>query len=145
MITCEEGTPQCSETREKCLAKSNDTFEYTWYEPGPNECCGTCNKTEKPVETCSLKILEPKILRYNNCYSKEELPTETCTGPCETYENNSINFQGMVFGEKVCKCCSAEKTYSQQVIMICDGVEVPAEYTRISKCKCNQCGDAVSK
>lgn len=46
----------------------------------------------------------------------------------------------MILGNKVCKCCSAEETYTETVKMICDGKLIDAEYVRISRCKCDQCG-----
>lgn len=68
------------------------------------------------------------------------LPREVCSGACETHESSFMKLKGKLIGSKVCKCCSAEETYTETVKMICDGVPIDAEYVRIAKCKCEMCG-----
>jgi hypothetical protein len=46
----------CYETKETCVAKSNDQYTYHWYEPKPQECCGVCNKT-KSIQMLYIYIL----------------------------------------------------------------------------------------
>ncbi len=46
---CEKGQikckPQCEENKKSCEAKTNEEFIYFYIYPGPNECCGSCNRT----------------------------------------------------------------------------------------------------
>lgn len=84
--------------------------------------------------------LKPKFIKSDNCISEDMLPREVCAGSCETHESSYIKVQGLVIGTKVCKCCSAEETYTETVKMTCDGKSVDTEYVRISKCKCEICG-----
>jgi len=132
----------CSETKESCLAKSNDQYTYNWYEPQPNECCGVCNKTKKSTEKC--EVVRDKFQYISSpdgrCKSKDLLPVEKCAGGCESYESSYIKMDNMVIGNKVCKCCSVDETHTQNVTMICGDKEETALYFRIKSCKCNMCG-----
>lgn len=68
------------------------------------------------------------------------MPREICSGSCETHESSYMKLKGMIIGNKVCRCCTAETTYTETVKMICNGSKVDAEYVRIAKCKCEMCG-----
>lgn len=134
----------CAETEETCHKKSNDHYTYHWYHPKPNECCGVCNKTKKPTEKCEVKKLKPDYIKANNCISKEIHPREMCSGGCESHEASYVRIGKRMFGDKECKCCAAEETQAEKIIMYCDGKEEEAEYMRIKKCKCNMCGERIS-
>ena len=83
--------------------------------------------------------MAPLVVNY--CISTKKVHREICSGSCDSFESNKLRFSGMLVGEKVCKCCSADKTFIEKVEMNCgrSGI-IEAEYERILSCKCNQCG-----
>ena len=85
--------------------------------------------------------MKPNFIQTGGCISEKKLPREVCSGSCASSETNSIKFPGLMSNSKNCKCCSADKTYTENVTMNCpDKGIVQAEYVRIVSCKCEICG-----
>ena len=88
-------------------------------------------------EDCSVSKLNPDyIVTSTGCISQVIQEREVCIGSCQSYESNYVRINGTnVNGEKLCTCCSADKTYVQKIKMICGLDIVDADYIRISTCK----------
>lgn len=57
----------CTETPESCIEKSNEKYIYTWYDPKPDECCGTCNRTESNLKRNFILYFKAKFfILFNN-------------------------------------------------------------------------------
>lgn len=48
---CKDGhsycVPDCAETKDTCLQKSNKTVTYEWIDPVNGSCCGQCNQVSR--------------------------------------------------------------------------------------------------
>jgi hypothetical protein len=99
------------------------------------------NKTNVIVtDKCKVVKLQPNYLYAGKCRSTAILPRETCKGTCNSHESSYLKIDGVIYGDKVCKCCSADKTYIEKVQVDCDGKKKMVDYVRIESCKCELCG-----
>ena len=90
-------------------------------------------------ETCEITHLKPSFIQSGNCISKKILPREICSGKCDSEESSYFRINNMILSNKKCKCCKAEKTYIEDIEIICDNEVFKAEYIRIAECKCRDC------
>ena len=89
--------------------------------------------------------LSPNFIQTGGCISEKKLSREVCSGSCGSSDTNYIRFAGLMNNAKLCKCCSADKTYTETVKMNCPETGlVVAEYVRIVSCKCEICGGTPS-
>ncbi|RMZ99351.1 SCO-spondin [Brachionus plicatilis] len=132
--------PKCNETEESCREKSDEQYIFTYIYPIGDNCCGTCIKIPRVNNTCQVIKLKPQFIQTGGCISEKMLPREVCSGSCPSYEKSYIRFPGLANNAKSCKCCSADKTFTQNVAMRCPDGRIQAEYIRLASCKCEICG-----
>ena len=92
-------------------------------------------------DTCQLTYLQPNYIQIGNCISKKILSREICAGSCDSRETNYIKIKNKIIPNKECKCCTAEKIFTENIQMICNNEVVDAEYIRIDSCKCKDCDE----
>lgn len=151
ICTCKEGSLTCamicSESEQTCWEKQGEDPNniYTWYEPEPGQCCGTCNKT-RVESNCRVEILPDEYVKVGQCKSLLRLPRERCAGGCESQASNVLTLSAMSYqlGNSTCECCAPKETYTETVSMECTGpnevyYDNTAVYTRIRSCECQVC------